>query len=108
MHTYKRKLKPRIDTRRQQGLLPAVEDCANAFEPSRGRIMASASFSPEEIARLSREATPRIDYETNDAEHVDLDSRLAFSGNEIVRLKVDICHRIGKWENPVWQKPRIS
>ena len=120
MHIYKRKLKPRIDTRRQQGVIPAVEECASAFEPARGRIMASGSFSPEEIARLNEEneeiATKRLlgrqdgengeggddeehDYATDDAEHVDLDSRLAIGGNEIVRLKVDICHRLGKWEH---------
>lgn len=96
LHIYSRKLKPRIATRRQHGIIPAVEKFANAFEPARGHIKDSANFSPEDIAKLStHDAT--IEYATTDAEHVDLDSCLAIGGSEIPRLKVDICHRLGKW-----------
>ena len=95
LHIYTRKLKPRIAVRRQHGILPAVEKFANAFDPARDHIKDSANFSPEDIAKLSTDAT--IEYATTDAEHVDLDSRLAIGGSEIPRLKVDICHRLGKW-----------
>lgn len=72
-----------------------MEKFANAFEPARGHIKDSANFSLEDIARLSKDA--KIEYATNDAEHVDLDTCLAIGASEITRLKVDISHRLGKW-----------